>query len=497
MTTSNTSPFHILNNAMPQTQQGACCEDEIELLADGSESHNGVVKLQVMGKEIWFDIKNQAVLQWGESGNPESIALPTAEGESTGCSGCSYHEPNRETTDKIRKLRQSGVQQRYETCERAETIQWIELHVNDKCNFRCNYCYLKSAGIEYLDNEMPREVARKAIDFLVASTPEGEGGVIKFYGGEPFLSYGLMKYVVDYSQQEGRKKNQKIVYTVNTNGTLLNEEKIQWCQDNNVRVTISLDGNEASNDKHRVYTSGNGTYKVVMKKALKFLEQAGYLNLRSTINDGTFELKNSMLEFSQIGDPKKIQYQVDFNLVGENHVTTEDADKLMGEQEEIALAFVEKLKAGEKMNYSNLMEPMFKAFYSVKTPYHCGAARTVVSVSPKGKMYPCHRFIDVHATEMGDVDNGLNGTQLEEWKRNRVEFKKPCSSCWARNFCGGGCGFNNYFTHGNIEDPNNIHCKMFRHQVKLGMYLFTEVQNMENQRTGQLPSSQPQEALAK
>ena len=170
MNMSSTSPFHILNNAAQQAEAGSCCEDEIEVLADGSEARNGVVKLEILGKKIWFDIRNQAVLQWGEPGKADSTAISDTGGECTSCSGCSYdyHEPNREVTEKIRKSRQAGVQELYGTCERAGTIQCIELHVNDKCNFRCDYCYLKSAGIEYLDNEMPREVARKAIDFLVA-----------------------------------------------------------------------------------------------------------------------------------------------------------------------------------------------------------------------------------------------------------------------------------------------------------------------------------------
>jgi uncharacterized protein len=186
-----------------------------------------------------------------------------------------------------------------------------------------------------------------------------------------------------------------------------------------------------------------------------------------------------MVEFSKIGKPGAVNFQVDYNLVGDPHVDAVDALQLMREHEELAKIFVDRMLKGEKIAYTNFLEPMFRSYHAVKSSYRCGAARTLVGISPKGKMYPCHRFIDVHEMEMGDVENGLNGKLVDDFKKNRVEFKKPCSECWARHFCGGGCAFNNYFTNANIEDPNNVHCKTFRHQVKLGLYLYSKIQRAQ------------------
>lgn len=489
----STSPFHILSNPLPPS----VIDEEyrkaaVQVLADGSQAVDGVVRLQIFDREIWYDIENHIVRKW--TGSEEAGIRPTqaATSAGSGCAGCTCGASGNEDTalpapvaqeDAQFVKQQATTRHLYDVNEEKE-VNTIELHVNDKCNFRCDYCYLKSANIEYLDNEMPREVAQRSVDLLFQSLVTGSTGVIKFYGGEPFLSYGLMKHVVQYARDQAVVKGKRVVFTVTTNGTLLNAEKIEWCRENNVRVTISLDGNEASNDKHRVYESGNGTYKTVVRKAKEFLQQAGYLNLRATINDGSFELKDSMLEFSKFGS-KQVKFQTDFNLVGSTHVTHQDADKLMGELSDLAQIWLEKLKSGEKIPYGNLLEPMMKAFYTVKTPYRCGAARSLIAVSPKGELYPCHRFIDVHELEMGNVDAGLDGRQRKEFIENRVEFKEPCNKCWARYFCGGGCAFNNYFTNANIRDTNNVHCKLFRHQVKLGLYLFTELKTL----TASTPSS--------
>ena len=445
-----------------------------------SSCQSRFAKVKMLGREMWYDIQNHRVVKWQEGDTVVELADDLNQEQSTStCTDCSSETQG---TDLGKKLYQISY---------AQKINCIELHVNDKCNFRCNYCYLKNAGIEYLDNEMSREVATKAIDFLISQLDPGEGGVIKFYGGEPLLSYRLMKFVVEYSQEQAAAQGKKIFYTVNTNGTLLNDERIQWLLDNKIRVTISIDGNKESNDKFRVLINGGGTFDIVVKKAKQFLAKASYLNVRSTISDGTFQLKDSVLELAQIGDSKRVKLQTECNYVGDVKVEHADVVKLEKDHEELAQIYVDKLKKGEKISYANFQEPMFKSYYSIKTPYKCGAAMSLVGISPKGKMFPCHRFIDVHETEMGDVDNGLNGKMIGEFVHNRTENKFPCKVCWARHFCGGGCAFNNFFTHANIEDPNNVYCRLFRHQTALGLYIFTEVQRLKAEEAKAPPSQQP------
>jgi|GEM_PF-5473156 len=440
-------------------------------------------KIRMLGRDMWYDIESHRVVKWQEGDTVVELAGDLNQAESsTTCTDCASEPQKQDLGKKLYQI------------EYSHKINCIELHVNDKCNFRCNYCYLKNAGIEYLDNEMPQDVAAKAVDFLMSQLPEGEGGVIKFYGGEPLLSYRLMKFIVKYAQDQAKAQNKKVFFTVNTNGTLLTDERIQWLLDNKIRVTISIDGNKESNDKFRVFTNGQGTFDIVVKKAKKFLAKASYLNIRSTISDGTFQLKDSVLELAKIGDSKRVKLQTECNYVGDVKVNHADVVKLEKDHEELAQVYIDKLKKGEKISYANFQEPMFKSYYSIKTPYKCGAAMSLVGISPKGKIFPCHRFIDVHETEMGDVDNGLNGKMIPEFVHNRVENKFPCKVCWARHFCGGGCAFNNFFTHANVEDPNNVYCRLFRHQVALGLYIFTEVQRLKSEETKARPvKAQPVE----
>jgi len=55
-------------------------------------------------------------------------------------------------------------------------------------------------------------------------------------------------------------------FTITTNGSLFNDEIIQFLSDNSIITLISLDGAKEQHDANRVFASnGKGTFDVVMK----------------------------------------------------------------------------------------------------------------------------------------------------------------------------------------------------------------------------------------
>jgi len=110
----------------------------------------------------------------------------------------------------------------------------VEWEVTNACNLRCRHCYV-AAG-ERLDNELDTQEALQLIDEL------DKIGVtdITISGGEPFLRDDLWNIIREIDSRE-------IPFTIYTNATLLNEEKIRKLAEYNVKfISVSLNGATAS-----------------------------------------------------------------------------------------------------------------------------------------------------------------------------------------------------------------------------------------------------------
>ena len=121
-------------------------------------------------------------------------------------------------------------------------IGQLILQVTQNCNLRCKYCVYSGSYVNrtHSNKRMSFETAKKAVDFYYRHNRNKKNAIIGFYGGEPLLEMDLIKRVVEYSKKlfEGKF----IVFNITTNATLLTEDIIHFFNDNNIGLTISLDG---------------------------------------------------------------------------------------------------------------------------------------------------------------------------------------------------------------------------------------------------------------
>jgi uncharacterized protein len=74
--------------------------------------------------------------------------------------------------------------------------------------------------------------------------------------------------------------------------------------------------------------------------------------------------------------------------------------------------------------------------------YPCGAGGSYVGIASDGDMFACHRFVGDHTARLGDVASGIDPQAQSAWLEARnLRFQEPCTGCWARHLCGGGCHF--------------------------------------------------------
>jgi serine-type anaerobic sulfatase-maturating enzyme len=144
------------------------------------------------------------------------------------------------------------------------------------CNLDCSYCFFLSKEMLY-----PGSRFRMADDLLeqyVKQLIEAHAGVpevaIAWQGGEPTLmGVDFFRRSVELAKVY-LQPGQRATYTIQTNGTLLDEEWAAFFKDNDFLVGISIDGPRELHDTYRVNKGGKGSFDQVMH-GLSFLNGAG------------------------------------------------------------------------------------------------------------------------------------------------------------------------------------------------------------------------------
>ncbi|UQT33316.1 radical SAM protein [Parabacteroides distasonis] len=134
------------------------------------------------------------------------------------------------------------------------TLSELTLNITETCNFRCKYCFFNKKIEESYSKSMSLKTAKKAVDFYFKNS-NNCNHQISFIGGEPLLKFNLIKKIVEYI----KTFNNKVSFTIITNGSLLKEDILNYLIENMFHITISFDGekeiqglNRLSKDKKTV-----------------------------------------------------------------------------------------------------------------------------------------------------------------------------------------------------------------------------------------------------
>ena len=115
------------------------------------------------------------------------------------------------------------------------------LGLTDNCNLACSYCFVKQKPLE-----MTYEIAEKSVEWLLSNHSNDSTPLVTFFGGEPLLKYDdIIVPIVE-------KYKEKITFSITTNGTLLDEDKVDFFFKNNVGILLSFDGVKEVQNTQRV-----------------------------------------------------------------------------------------------------------------------------------------------------------------------------------------------------------------------------------------------------
>ncbi len=361
------------------------------------------------------------------------------------------------------------------------------------CNLDCKYCFYLSKEELYKGSSfrMTDEMLETYIRQLIESHAVPEV-TVAWQGGEPTLmGLDFFKRSIVFEKKYA-KPGMKINNTIQTNGTLINDEWAIFFKENNFLVGLSIDGPREMHDFYRVDKQGEPTFDKVMH-GLSFLQKHGVeWNALTTLHHANAEHPVEVYRF--LRDECKAEFiqfipiverlEPNNETVSERSITAEQYGKfLVGVFEEwvkqdIAKVYVQIFDVS-LANWHG--EPSGLCVHS-KT---CGGA---LAIEHNGDLYSCDHFVTPQ-NKLGNIKEKhmlelVGSDQQVKFGNDKFDtLPKYCRECEVRFACHGGCPKDRFIKTPDGESGLNYLCagyKIFFNHVDKPMRMMSQLLLLES-----------------
>ncbi len=320
------------------------------------------------------------------------------------------------------------------------------------CNLRCSYCYVPPTA------EQGRMSLTTLRNLMNQAVVVGRGKRITFvwHGGEPLLlGLRFFREVASISH-ELRKGGHNIKNVVQTNGTLISDEFLDFIvEEQDFRLGFSLDGPAYINDVSRPHADGTGSFSEIISAISKVREREAREGSKC-IGGGAICVigKHNIDNVSEIYSFFNSQrLGLSFNpLFVSGRATADLAVDPKAYAESLCSIFDVWMVDDHAINvdpFDTLMDNLVSG-HSANCVSSLSCTKSFISVGPLGDIYPCGRFDGIPEFHLGNVNDpdGLQGalmTPMHLRLDSRLEtLPAICKSCTYLAICNGGCMHNAY-----------------------------------------------------
>lgn len=316
------------------------------------------------------------------------------------------------------------------------------------CNLRCRYCfYADLAGKRdtFCFGSMSDNTVDRMLKNIRRDLNAGDAVSFAFQGGEPTLA-GLDWYERFVSKAEEILQGMQIHYSLQTNGTLLNEKWAEFLATHHFLVGLSIDGMAKCHNACRPDASGKGTYHLVMD-AMHLLERNQVeFNVLCTLTAEIARHPNQIWNWLCQNEIRYVQFTPCLN-----ELDSPGKSPYALHPEKFASFYIRLFELWSQ-DYVRGKYRSIKLFDDVVNllaygmPTACGIhgrCQPQLVVEADGSVYPCD-FYCVDSCRLGNLREStpveLTGSETACAFRNRPrDGMELCEACRYRNFCGGGC----------------------------------------------------------
>jgi uncharacterized protein len=360
------------------------------------------------------------------------------------------------------------------------------------CNLQCAYCFFLLKKNLYPDSRfrMSDELLEKFTRQYLVSL-QAPYATIAWQGGEPTLmGVDFYRRSVEYARKY-QKPDTIVEFTMQTNGTLLDDEWCEFFREQNFLIGLSLDGPRDLHDTYRVDRNGAGSFDRVMRGLRLLQKHRVDFNILCTVHAANAARPLEVYRFLRDGaGAEHIQFIPIVERASDRGY--QEGDTVTGRSVE-AEAYGSFLNAiFDEWVYRDVGKVFIQIFEAALAAWArrppplcifaptCGAA---LAMEHNGDLYACDHFVEPDYL-LGNIrDTHLiqlvgSGAQQNFGRDKLDRLPGACLDCDIRFACNGGCPKNRFIDTPDGEPGLNYLCnayKMFFHHIGRPMAIMADL----------------------
>ena len=326
------------------------------------------------------------------------------------------------------------------------------------CNLDCQYCYFLSKELLYPGSSF--RMTDELLQAYIKQTIESQNGpevAVAWQGGEPTLmGLAFFRRSIEL-EKKYQRPGTTITNTIQTNGTLINEDWCSFFKANHFLVGLSIDGPKELHDFYRVDKGGHGTFDRVVRAAKLMQRFDVDFNILTTVNAHNAnyplevykflrdELKVKFIQFIPI-----VEHETQSGLQEGDEVTSRS---ITAEQwgHFLITVFDEWVRHDVGEVFVQMFDSALASWYGVNPGLcifseKCGNA---LALEHNGDLYSCDHFVDPDYL-LGNILNDPLAELVTSQKQQKFGDDKYdtlpdyCLRCKVRFACNGECPKNRF-----------------------------------------------------
>lgn len=323
---------------------------------------------------------------------------------------------------------------------------------------------------------MSIDTAREIVRWVMDTTIPGEKTSIGFFGGEPLLRFNLMQEATEYIRVKEEETGKVVNLNVTSNGTLLNDDILDFLKAERIDLCVSIDGPKYVHDKFRRYKDGGGTFDDVASKTNQALERLGKVQVNAVFNPSTMSTLPERISFFANLGVSTIHLNPDIRATWPRSLFPRLREVYL----KAANLYIESYQQAQEIAV-NLIDS--KILILLKGGYgsddKCGMGETELGFAPSGNIYPCERLVgeDNGLYCLGNIHTGIDLMRRCNLIAVRGNRNKECKTCNLQRYCMNWCGCTNYHMTGYTDLASAMMCASEKAAIEAATHVLIALQD--------------------